>query len=188
MSRNRPLEASIGRTMVTTVPIDLLEAAKAGDDWAFEALLEPLVDSAYRMAWAMLHDRAAAEDAVQEASLLAWRKIASLRRRDGMRAWFFTIVANQCRRARRQKWWSVLKFPELHGGDSAAPESEPGADLRQAIRGLAHHKRLVVVLFYYLDLPLDEIGAITGTTEAAAKATLYRAIRELRPALAAEET
>ncbi len=68
--------------MVTTVPMDLLEAAKAGDDWAFEALLEPLVDSAYRVAWAMLHDRAAAEDAVQEASLLAWRKKPPPPRRD----------------------------------------------------------------------------------------------------------
>src|SRR5207253_10089262 len=111
-SRNRPLEASIGRTMVTTVPIDLLEAAKAGDDWAVEALLEPRVDSAYRIAWAMLHHRAAAEDAVQEASLLAWRKIARLLRRRCMLAWIFTIVTNQYRRARRQNWWPVLKLPD----------------------------------------------------------------------------
>ena len=52
--------------MVRTVPSDLLAAAKASDDWAFEALLDPVIDPAFRLAWGMLHDRQAAEDAVRK--------------------------------------------------------------------------------------------------------------------------
>jgi RNA polymerase sigma-70 factor (ECF subfamily) len=189
MSRNRPLPASIDQTMVRTLPSDLLQAAKAGDDWAFETLLDPVIDPAFRLAWGMLHDRQAAEDVVQEASLLAWRKLASLRRQEGMRSWFFAIVANQCRRTRRARWWSVLKLPDVRPvATPTANGSEPSADLRRAIRSLGHRKRLVLVLYYYLDLPLDEIASVIGGSEAAVKATLYRTIRELRPALTAGET
>jgi RNA polymerase sigma-70 factor (ECF subfamily) len=175
--------------MVSTAPIDLVQAAKAGETWAFEVLLEPVVDPAYRLAWAMLRDRAAAEDAVQEASLLAWKNLGSLRRHEGMRPWFLAIVANQCRRARRQRWWSVLKFADLRSGDRGPViGTEPTTDLRRAIRSLDHRKRLVVVLYYYLDLPLAEIASVIGIREVAAKAILYRAIRELKPALQAKET
>jgi RNA polymerase sigma-70 factor (ECF subfamily) len=188
VSRNRPVAASIHQTMVRTVPSDLLQAAKGGDGWAFETLLDPVIDPAFRLAWGMLHDRQAAEDAVQEASLLAWRKLASLRRQEGMRSWFFAIVANQCRRTRRARWWSVLKVPEVLPAEIASANgSEPAADLRKAIRGLGHRKRLVLILYYYLDLPLVEIAAVVGGSEAAVKATLYRTIRELRPALTAKE-
>ena len=57
---------------------DLVTDAKAGDEAAFGQLLAPLIEPAYRFACGMLHDRQAAEDAVQEASLLAWRKLSRL--------------------------------------------------------------------------------------------------------------
>ena len=174
--------------MVRTVPSDLLAAAKAGEDWAFEALLDPVIDPAFRLAWGMLHDRQAAEDAVQEASLLAWRKLSNLRRQEGMRAWFFAIVANQCRRARRGRWWWVVKLPDVLPVAATANGSEPATDLRRAIRSLDHRKRLILVLYYYLDLPFGEIASVVGASEAAVKALLYRTIRELRPALTVKES
>jgi RNA polymerase sigma-70 factor, ECF subfamily len=163
--------------------------AKAGDQTAFELLLEPLIDPGYRFACAMLHDAQAAEDVVQEASIKAWRKLDQLREGTEIRPWFFGIIANQCRTARRQRWWSVVKL--------ADPEPLPrqpsldlnaGADLRTAIRKLEHRDRTVLVLYFYLDLPLDEIATATRATPAAVRGQLYRAIHKLRPALTAEET
>ena len=49
----------------------LVEAAKRGDDLAFDILLEPLLEPGYRLACGMLHDHHAAEDPVQEAALKA---------------------------------------------------------------------------------------------------------------------
>src|SRR5437899_8891576 len=91
-----------------------LARATEGDAHSFATLLEPLLDPAYRLAAVMLGDRSAAEDAVQEASIKAWRKLRQPRG-DGhsLRAWFLSIGANECRTARRSRWFSVIKPADL---------------------------------------------------------------------------
>jgi RNA polymerase sigma-70 factor (ECF subfamily) len=166
---------------VQPASLSLVQAAQRGDDSAFELLLEPLLAHGYRLASAMLHDHSAAEDAVQEAAFRAWQKVDQLRDPAGIRPWFLTIVANQCRTLRRSRWWSVVRgdAPE-HA--SAAPEEAlvEGLELRRALRSLDESKRLVLVLYWYLDLPLEEIAAITGTSVHAAESRLVRATQELK--------
>jgi RNA polymerase sigma-70 factor (ECF subfamily) len=158
-----------------------LRAAKAGDDAAFEILLEPLLGPAYRLACGLLNDRQAAEDAVQEAALKAWRKLPQLREGSEMRPWFFAIVANECRSARRSHWWSVLGtvLPERA---YEAPDDAivAGVVLRQALRAMDTEKRLVLVLHWYLDLPVEEIAVITRISLRGAETRLLRATNELR--------
>src|SRR5690242_3077954 len=169
------------QVMERALDVDLLERARAGDDGAFTALLGPLVSSAYRLAGAMLHDSPAAEDAVQEASLKALRKLRQLRAGAEMKPWFLGIVANECREVRRGRWWSVLKqaqpeLPPAPGGDS----TNAFADLRNAIRRLKHRRRLLLVLHWYLDLPVAEVAAITHASEDSVKSELSRAVGQLR--------
>src|SRR5256886_17017775 len=83
--------------MTSTAGADLIGRAKTGDRFAFDELVGPLVDQAFRLAYGMLHDRHAAEDAVQEGAIRAWRKLNNLRPGTEMRPWFLAIVANQCR-------------------------------------------------------------------------------------------
>src|SRR5260370_41576486 len=68
-----------GQHMDTAIPSDLLGQARAGDRDAFDALLGPLIDPAFRLAHGLLHDRAGAEDAVQEAAVRAWRHLGNVR-------------------------------------------------------------------------------------------------------------
>jgi RNA polymerase sigma-70 factor, ECF subfamily len=167
----------------------ILARAAQGDADSFSTLIEPLLDPAYRLAAVMLGDRSAAEDAVQEASIKAWRKLNQLRGDAGsLRAWFLSIVANECRMTRRQRWFSVVK--------QADPAPEPSAkdwtddvssDLRRAILKLTPDERLPLVLHFYLDLPLDEVARTLGLSPAAAKARIYRAAKRLRPELTPEE-
>jgi RNA polymerase sigma-70 factor (ECF subfamily) len=168
---------------MATQPASLtaINAAKQGDEAAFELLLEPLLGQAYRLACGLLHEHQAAEDAVQEAAFNAWRKLPQLREGSDMRPWFFAIVANECRSARRSRWWSVIH--------AVAPEpiSEPpdeaivaGVELRQALRAMDADKRLVLVLHWYLDLPVNEIATITGLSLRGAETRLLRATNELR--------
>jgi RNA polymerase sigma-70 factor, ECF subfamily len=161
--------------------LTLVAAARAGDDSAFETLIEPMLDPAYRLANGLLHDRHAAEDVVQESALKAWRKIGRLREGSEMRPWFLGIVANECRSAMRARWWSVIRtvLPDaaVDSGDDAVLE---GIDLRRALRSMPAAKRLILVLHWYLDLPLDEIAQITGMSVHAAESRLVRATHELR--------
>ena len=160
---------------------DLVRDAKRGDEAAFTSLLRPLLEPAYRLAAGMLQDRQLAEDAVQEAAVKAWRKIHQLREGAEMRPWFLGIVANECRTTRRSGWWGVLKInPDRRGADAPDEEAVRGVDLRNALRRLRPEQRLVVVLYFYLDLPLKEIATVAGASLAAVRGRLYRGIRELR--------
>src|SRR6202521_4538649 len=143
--------------VVHPAAMTLVQAAKRGDDLAFDALLEPMLEPAYRLACGMLHDHHAAEDAVQEAAIKAWRKLGQLREGSEMRPWFLGIVANECRTARRSSWWSVLKSltPDKRVDDQADAVVS-GIELRRALLAMDSKKRLTLVLHWYLDLPLDE--------------------------------
>ena len=160
---------------------DLVRDARRGDEAAFTSLLRPLLEPAYRLAAGMLQDRQLAEDAVQEAAVNAWRKLNQLREGTPMRPWFLGIVANECRTTRRSRWGSVLKIdagrPGAEGPDETAVR---GLDLRNALKRLRPQQRLVVVLYFYLDLPLEEIAAITSASLAAVRQRLYRGIRALK--------
>ena len=159
------------------------------NEQSFTDLLVPLVQPAYRLACAMLHDAQAAEDVVQEASLIAWRKVGRLQDRSRPRSWFLGIVANECRNARRRRWVTGVKIGMPEGLSVVSSEERVlrGTDLRRALRRLGHDDRLVVSLYFYLDMPLEEVAAVVGTSVGAARARLYRAIRRLRPDLVIEE-
>jgi len=163
-----------------------LARAVEGDPESFSRLIEPLLDHAYRLAAAMLGDRHAAEDAVQEASIKAWRKVRQLRGDvASLRSWFLSIVANECRMARRTRWWSVIKVAEVDLPPAAAPEAR--SDLHRALLRLSPDERLPLVLHFYLDLPLEELARTLGVSPAAAKSRIYRAAKRLRADLTMEE-
>lgn len=156
-------------------------------DAAFADLLKPLIEPGFRLALAMLHDPTAAEDVVQEASFTAWRKLGVMADRGRLRPWFLGVVANKCRNARRSKW---LQNSGLSNELTVASSEEAtlrGADLRRAISKLGHDDRLVVVLYFFLDMPVDEVATVAGKSVGATRTRLFRAIRKLRPGVAIEE-
>ena len=167
----------------------IMARAAEGDAHAFALLIEPLLNPAYRLAAVMLADRTAAEDAVQEASIKAWRKLGQLRGDAGsLRSWFLSIVANECRMVRRQRWWSVVKVAEVLPVQAIRDQfDETSTDLKTALLRLSPDERLPLVLHFYLDLPLDEVARTLGLSPAAAKSRIYRTARKLRSDLTLEE-
>jgi RNA polymerase sigma-70 factor, ECF subfamily len=163
---------------------DLVRTAKAGDEAAFEQLLRPLIDPAYRFACIMLNDPNAAEDVVQEASVRAWRKLEQLRDGFDPQPWFLGIVANQCRSLRRTRWWWTAKVADVPGTIETTDERiVRDQDLRNAILQLRPRDRAIVTLHYFLDLPLEEVAAVTQQSVAAVRSQLYRALHKMRPTL-----
>jgi len=168
----------------------LVARARAGDRDAYERLLGPAVRPATRLAFAMLHDPSEAEDAFQEAALRAWRRMKNLRPDSPFQPWFMGIVANQCRDVRRGRWWRIIRVPDTPAAAASLDNTAvwlEGDDLRRAVDSLPHDQRVAVLLHFHLDLPLSEVGAILGISEAGAKTRVHRALRRLRPALRAGE-
>ena len=171
--------------MVDSLGMRLVMEAKAGDVAAFETLLRPAILPGFRLAYAILHDRTEAEDAVQEACFSAWRKVHQLSPgTESLVPWFLAIVTNRCRTVRRGRWWSVIRLADVVTSPRAQNISvEEGYDLRQAIAGLPEGQRVVLFLYFYLDLPLEQIATVLDASPQAVKSKLHRALRRLRPEL-----
>ena len=147
----------------------------------FDALIGPHLDAGYRTALAILQNPDEAHDAVQESAFKAWRKLHQLREGSPARPWFLAIVANQCRSERRKHWWSVIRMPEVERIDHEFRTEN--VDIDRALATLPREDRLALFLYFYLDLPLEEVGAVLGVSPGGAKPRVYRAAKKLRPGL-----
>jgi RNA polymerase sigma-70 factor (ECF subfamily) len=160
----------------------LIAQAKRGDVDAFEAILETSITPAHKYACALLHDPSLAEDAVQEASVRAWRKLGRLRAGSSFQPWFLGIVARQCRDQMRGRWWRMIRMPHPEVKRSDLPEDAAlrRAALREALGELTERERQVLILRLYLDLTWNDVSSVVGLTEAGARTRYYRALERLR--------
>jgi RNA polymerase sigma-70 factor, ECF subfamily len=189
VSRTAAPVTLIADAMQQVADVSILGAARGGSERAFEVLIGTLVDPGYRLACSMLHDPEAAEDVMQNASLTAWRRLGKVHDERTLRPWFLSIVANECRNARRLRWVArvTVGLPKVVSVRSEEESILRGADLRHAISQLRDADRLIVLLYFYLDLPIDEVASISRISISAARQRLHRAVRRLRPDLELEE-
>jgi RNA polymerase sigma factor (sigma-70 family) len=166
--------------------VDLLVSSELVTSLArdFDAIVGPWIEPGYRLAVAMLRDPDEAQDAVQESAMKAWRSIDHLRDPGQARAWFLSIVANQCRSTMRRRWWGELRFGS-RSAVAAGPEdiAVQSIDLDNAMRSLGPDDRAVLHLHYFVDLPVEEVARVLGISPGAAKTRIYRAVHRLRPEL-----
>jgi RNA polymerase sigma-70 factor (ECF subfamily) len=136
----------------------------------FEALLTPVLPAAYRAALHFTRSPADAEDAVQQASLQAWRAFATFEGGTNFRAWFLCIVTNVCRSEfrRQSRTPMALAFDDsgtegLPLADVLADESElspeastiqhlDAAEIQAALLSLPEEYREVATLYFVDDL------------------------------------
>lgn len=155
---------------------------------------------ALRIAYQYLRDTAEADDAVQDAFLKAFTRIASYRESWPFEVWFTRILINGCldrRRAsaRRQRWTVPFEpaehtssMPAFDGVPPETPEArllsrERRARLAAAIDRLEGRQRTVFMLCHYGDWNAREVGAMTGLNESTVRVHLFRAVRRLRALL-----
>ena len=133
----------------------------------------------------MLRDRQAAEDAVQEAAVRAWRAFSTLRDEGRARAWFLKIVLNQCRATMRTRWWRSHLLADRVDAQVVAHDAcaDLRVDLERALRALSRDQRAVLFLAYQMDLPQEEIARILDVRVGTVKSRMHRAVTRLRAAL-----
>ncbi len=161
-------------------------AAPVTPDDAVRRLLRARVDDAHRLATFILHDHLAAEDAVQEAALLAWDRRRTLRDSQSADGWFTRILVNVCRdelrrRARRPRIIAL----DLAAGTGPAP-SAAQADLAAALARLTPDEQGLLALRFGRELTVPEIADQLGIPEGTVKSRLHSTLQHLRAALDAE--
>jgi len=120
------------------------------------------------------------EDVLQEALVLAWRKWNRFDASKGSaRTWLLTLTADQARRSRRKR--GLVLAPSETANMHA--DVEAFIDLDKAIESLARRQRLVVELYYFLGLSVEETAQVMGCAAGTVKSTLSDARAKLRATL-----
>jgi RNA polymerase sigma-70 factor (ECF subfamily) len=150
----------------------------------FRSLASGELDRAYRLAGLLLGDATEAEDATQEALLKAWTSLKALRDPAGFQAWFDRILVNVCRDRMRRR--SRIRFIDIEGTPEPSASGDPfGAFIERdailgAMRGMRDECRQVVVMHYWADLPLNEIGSRLGMPLGTVKSRLHEGREHMR--------
>ena len=196
-----PAEIASTRAAGVAGEAQLLDLASAGDVDAFDMLLRPRLGRMFRMAVAIMRSESDARDAIQDASVNAWREVPRLRDRARFDAWLDQIVVNACRSMlRRQRRVRVREVDvgvlsqddaDTHRGPTFTTRDDIGGVsevdvIRGAFERLDPDVRALLVLHYVEERPLAEIGRVLGSPVGTIKWRLSKARKALDRALEAE--
>ncbi|MFE5966074.1 RNA polymerase sigma factor [Streptomyces sp. NPDC056463] len=167
----------------------LIRAAQDGDLTSLTTVVMESQPHVRKFARALCASPQDAEDAAQEALIILYRKIGTLRATGALASWMFRIVRNECLR-------QVRLFASRSDGASAEPDAspEPSAEeaamhrleverLAAAVAALPRDQRQVLIMRDVQGLPGRAVAHALGLSNAAMKSRLHRARAALRHSL-----
>ena len=179
--------------------LDLVRRVLAGDTDAFEGLVAAHTRAVYSLAFRVTGNSPAAEDAVQETFLRAFRFLSGYDQRAEFGTWLHRIAVNaaidQTRRTRRERAGRVdlpaeggFALGEIPTGEAGPERRTLDAEIRRrtdaALAELSPAERAAFVLRHYEGRSIAEISSTLGKRDNATKQSIFRAVRKLRTALA----
>jgi RNA polymerase sigma-70 factor (ECF subfamily) len=169
---------------------DLVEAARSGDQDAYVDLIRVRSDRLFGIAQRILRDIDRAEDALQDALVIAWRDLPGLRDPDRFDAWLQRVLINVClaeatRERRRVANLRVLPVEGPQAEDELLSIGDRDL-LERGFRRLPPDQRAILVLHHYLGYAPSEIAETLGIPSGTARSRLHHAHRAMRAALAAD--
>ena len=168
---------------------DLVERAREGDRAAFAQLAATRIGRLYNIALLMLRDRDLAEDAVQEALVLAWRDLRGLRDTDSFDAWLHRVLVRCVYREAARERRLAVRVRSTGAAEVTSDGAGAIADrdaLDRAFRRLRPDHRAVLVMRHHLGMTDREAGSALGIPPATVRSRLSRATSSLRSELEAD--
>ena len=160
-----------------------VELAAAGDATAFSRLVAEHHATMARVAFVIVGDVDVAQDAVQSAWALAWRRLSTLRDPAQVRPWLVAIAANEARQALRRGRTARIVDLSLAGDPpgSADPADVIGlVDLERALVRLKPEDRTLLALRFVAGLDSAEIARHLGGSASGVRSRLARLITRIR--------
>ena len=185
----RPEDSTVSRARsVDGMDRQLVTRAQQGDEDAFGVLARAIGGRLQAVAERILREPDRAEDATQQALVAIWRDLPSLRDPDRFESWAYRLLVRACvaeaKRSRRAPSIRLLSIDPPTG--DAVGVVDDRDQLERGFRKLTLDQRTVVVLYHYLDLPVDEIATTLGIPVGTVRSRLHHALRGLRAALEAD--
>jgi RNA polymerase sigma-70 factor (ECF subfamily) len=165
-----------------------IERVKGGDREAFGGLVDTYKDMVYTLCLRMLTSEADAEEAAQDVFVKAFRSIGNFQAKSKFSTWLYRIAYNHCISVIRKKVKMIDLVDEVPEGEPDKGEmngleslsaEERSKYLKMAIDSLAETDAVVVTLFYYDELSLEEIAKVTGLSNSNIRIKLHRSRRKM---------
>lgn len=172
--------------MTSGIPATTVADAAAGNAEALARIVGAHHDDMARIAFVICGDQDLAQDAVQSAWPIAWRKLRTLREPERLRPWLMAVAANEARHlVRRRRRERVV---EIDVADSGTTHSDPAArpgvtDLAIALRRLRSDDRALLALRHVAGFDATEIGRALGMSPSGVRSRLARLLGRLREEL-----
>jgi RNA polymerase sigma-70 factor (ECF subfamily) len=180
----------------------LVQALRAGAEWAYEELLNRFQQPVYALALRLLSDPSDAADVVQEVFLKVFRNIGSFRGKSSLKTWVYRITVNEAHNTRRwffrhrrreadadrgseetRDWKETIPDRNRSPFDMAC-DREQQVMIEAALQRLNPIFRQAVVLRDIMDLRYEEIADVLGVTLGTVKSRILRGREALREELA----
>ena len=168
----------------------LVERAQRGDHAAFDVLASAAYHRLFAIAKRIMRDEYAAQDAVQDALIRAWRDVRSLRDPDRFDAWLHRLLVRACAdqgrasRRRRAEVTNVAVDPASPSDDAASVDARD--ELERAFLHLSVEHRAVLVLVHYVGMTAPEAARSLGVPPGTVYSRLHYATRQMRDVLGSE--
>ena len=175
---------------------ELVKAAASGDDAAFHALVDRHAKSLFRVALSMSHNRADAEDLMQETFVGAYRGLSRFDGRSSVKTWLTSILTRQAakgwHRGRHHRGTlSINTALDREGGEierddaslttsSATTSVDAKIDVMQVLKSLDEPFRQVLVMREMQGLSYDEMAKALNVPRGTIESRLHRARAEFR--------
>jgi RNA polymerase sigma-70 factor (ECF subfamily) len=162
--------------------------AQRGDAHAYEDLIRPHQEIAFRVAYVIARNASDAEDATQDGLVKAWRALGRFRPDEPLRPWLLRIVANEARNRRRStgRRERLVQRAAASSGEAAPSPEDTVLDntqrdeLLRALEELPEHAREVLAYRYLLELSEEETAAALDVKVGTVKSRTARALDRLK--------
>ncbi|TKJ43945.1 RNA polymerase subunit sigma-70 [candidate division TA06 bacterium B3_TA06] len=168
---------------------EVIERVKKGKADLFEILVRRYEGKLFALAWRMLHNRADADDAVQEAFVKAYRSLKRFRGEARFSTWLYRIalnhILNRLRRGSRMREadLDLERMPSILTPSYATRQKELEVAVARATDQLPPRQRAIFHMRYEEEHSHAEIAEILGISEGAVKASYHHAVTKLRKSL-----
>lgn len=140
----------------------------------------------YGIALAELRNRHEADDVFQEVFLLYYIKSPKFESETARKAWLIKTTCNYCRRCNTSIWNTRVDKTDAIDNETAVFRSDEENQLFEAVRELDEKYRQIVILYYFENMPVDEICRVLGLKSGTVQSRLHRARKKLRERLEGE--
>lgn len=170
---------------------NLVASAQQGNLDAFSSLTTGRTGSLLSAARLILRDEDAAADAVQDTLVQAWVDLKGLRDPARFDAWLHRMLIRVClRTATRRRTRHVREIRAVTEMSTQTPDAQRELasrdELERGLRRLPPDQRAVLVVRYYLDLPLAECAEVLGIPLGTVQSRVNRALKAMRAAMEAD--